>query len=92
MENALVAGDEGIEPSSAGLEAAVLPLHQSPLARSVGFEPTTVRVEAGCSVPLSYERLWRPVRDSNSRPSGSKPEILSAELTGQETRSCATVV
>ena len=39
----------------------MLPLHQSPVARSAGFEPATCRVEAGCVDPLSYERLARQV-------------------------------
>lgn len=58
---AVLAGDLGIEPRSSDLEADVLPLHQSPVARSEGFEPSTIRVEAGCSDPLSYERLARQV-------------------------------
>jgi hypothetical protein len=61
LNTGVVAGDEGVEPSSADLEAAMLPLHQSPLARSAGIEPATSRVEAGCSDPLSYERLARRV-------------------------------
>lgn len=82
--NKRLAGDEGIEPSSAELEAAMLPLHQSPVAHPEGFEPSTSEVEARCSSPLSYGRLWRPVRDSNSRLPRSKRGFLSAELTGRE--------
>lgn len=34
-----------------------------------GFEPSTYRVEAGCSVQLSYESVvWRPRLDSNQQP------------------------
>ena len=56
-----LAGDKGIEPLLSVLEADALPLHQSPLARPEGFEPSTIRVEAGCSDPLSYGRLARQV-------------------------------
>ena len=31
------------------------------MARSAGFEPTTIRLEGGCSVQLSYEDLIAPV-------------------------------
>ncbi len=80
-----MAGDEGIEPSSSDLEADVLPLHQSPVAHPAGFEPATTALEARYSSTELRALCWHPVRDSNSRPSGSKPEILSAELTGRRT-------
>lgn len=53
---ARMAGDEGFEPSSPELEAGMLPLHQSPVARQVGFEPTTSGSEARRTGPLCY---WR---------------------------------
>lgn len=46
LDSVEVAGDEGIEPSSADLEAAMLPLHQSP--SGVAGEIRT-RVNVGCS-------------------------------------------
>ena len=57
------------------------------MARPAGFEPATVRLEGGCSIQLSYERIknrnqayqginWSEWRDSNPRPSGPKPDAL----------------
>ena len=56
-----VAGNEGIEPSSADLEAAMLPLHQSPVAHPAGLEPATTELEVRYSIQLSYGRLARRV-------------------------------
>ena len=39
-----MAGDEGIEPPSMGLEAIVLPLDQSPVVRVGGLEPPNALV------------------------------------------------
>ena len=61
----------------------MLPLHQSPVVRPEGFEPSTAEVEARCSGPLSYGRGWRPVKDSNLRLPRSKRGTLSTELTGR---------
>lgn len=86
-----LAGDEGFEPSSADLEAAMLPLHQSPVARPAGFEPATSRVEAGCSVSAELRALVAPRVGIEPTTSRSEAGRSFAELTGQETKSCAVV-
>ena len=48
------------------------------LASAAGVEPAVVGFGDRDSPAASH--LWRPRRDSNSRPSGSKPDTLSAEL------------
>lgn len=58
---AKVAGDEGVEPSSADLEAAMLPLHQSPLVRPARLELAACGLEGRCSIQLSYGRVARRV-------------------------------
>lgn len=64
MESALykMAGDVGIEPTSADLEAAMLPLHQSPLARPAGLEPATRGLEVRDSYPVELRALGPPSR------------------------------
>lgn len=37
------------------------------MARSVGFEPTTLHLKGGCSNQLSYERNWRREPELNRR-------------------------
>ena len=49
----LLARPEGLEPSSPGLEAGVLPLHQGRLGRRAGFEPANLPFISGCLKPAS---------------------------------------
>ena len=49
-----MAGVRGIEPRSAGLESAALPLGYTPLAPQPGVEPGTSRLTAERVYQLSY--------------------------------------
>lgn len=49
------------------------------MAHSAGVEPATLRVETGCSCPLSYE-CWSTPLGSNQRPRASETRALSTEL------------
>ena len=55
------------------------------MARSEGFEPSTGRVEAGCSVPLSYERGGRALRNRTS-PAGFGVQLASLGTLGPVAR------
>src|SRR5262245_32228418 len=66
-----LAGDLGIEPRSSDLEADVLPLHQSPVARPAGFEPATCEVEARWP-SIGLRALWPVWQDLNPHPPRSK--------------------
>ena len=54
------------------------------MARSAGFEPATVRLEGGCSIQLSYERIfcvkWGGRWGLNPRPPESQSGALPTEL------------
>ena len=52
------------------------------MARSAGLEPATLGLEGRCSIRLSYERKFIPIKkwsgqtDSNRRPSAPKADAL----------------
>ena len=64
-----MAGVAGLEPAMRESKSRALPLGYTPiyLARQVGLEPTTQRLEIFCSVQLSYWRLWRRRLELNQR-------------------------
>ena len=53
---------------------ALLAVAEPPMARPAGLEPATIRLEGGCSIQLSYGRLFGscPRRDFF----GVKPQAL----------------
>ena len=74
-----MAGVEGIEPSSTGLEAAVFPLNYTPIHLLMeevkGFEPLDHFSMTACfqdkcnkpTLPHFHYTIWRPMQDSNLR-------------------------
>lgn len=72
----LLAGAEGLEPSSTVLETVMLPLHQTPiLATPMGLEPVTSGVTGRRSTLLNYGAILvpsmglEPIRDYSTSPS-----------------------
>ena len=48
---------KGLEPLSSAWKAEVIPLYDTCMVRSTGFEPVAVWLEIKCSIQLSYERV-----------------------------------
>ncbi len=80
--------------TSRGSTIELRPPYSVQVARLAGLEPATYSLEGCCSILLSYRRSpdrvirlkffvrgWSGRRDSNSRPSGPKPDALPSCAT-----------
>lgn len=72
----------GLEPSLAGPQPTVLPLHYSPMALVMGVEPTSSTLTGWRRYRLTSP-AWNPMQDSNPQPLGPWPSALNPiELMG----------
>ena len=75
LNNILLAGDAGLEPTNVAVKVLCLTDLANPLnvVSAQGFEPRTHALEGRCSIQLSYAPtfiiilIWSGKRDSNSR-------------------------
>ena len=60
----MLVSELGIEPSPAGPQPTVHPIHHTLLVEVEGFEPPTVCLQSTCS-PAELHPRWFPGKESN---------------------------
>lgn len=66
----------------------MLAVAEPPMARPAGLEPATIRLEGGCSIQLSYGRLFNLLSDTianqlSVRTERAKNPLILPDLASQ---------